>query len=131
MPLHILAMLLTLGVASLADAADTASKQTFCTALDQLDQATFEPLSALIDSGANSPQALGMSDALSTCGFDYSTLLDRYCQKAYRLEDVAFILRHCPNEAWSLARAQCERNLDSISPRFYELCIHFGRAVTQ
>ena len=53
------------------------------------------------------------------------------CQKAFRHEDVAYVLRECPDEAWSLARAQCERNLDGIAPRYYELCRKFGRPVPQ
>jgi len=150
MQLPLLVMLLTLGLTAHADddsactiavrtlqpasifsasAACAASQPAFCAALDHLDTAGFEPIALLLEAGATSPPALQMSIALNACGVDYPALHDRQCQKAYRYEEVDFILRHCPDEAWSLARAQCERNLDSISPRYFGLCSHFGRPV--
>lgn len=54
----------------------------------------------------------------------------RLCGRAYRAEDQAYLLANCPEEAWALARAQCERSADTVSPRYAEFCqlFHSGRA---
>ncbi|MDD4881186.1 MAG: hypothetical protein PHX10_06365 [Gallionellaceae bacterium] len=49
----------------------------------------------------------------------------RQCHLAYRQENLPYILEHCPEEAWALARAQCERNSDSVSSRYAEFCHRF------
>jgi hypothetical protein len=67
------------------------------------------------------------TDRLAACGLDYEALRERQCGKAYSAQNLEFLLRHCRFEAWSLARAQCERNLDSISPRYADFCRAFGR----
>ena len=74
-------------------------------------------------------QAGGTADIerLSACGLDEEMLRQRQCSKAYDQQNLEFLLRHCQYEAWSLARAQCERNLDSISPRYAAFCRAFGR----
>ena len=67
---------------------------------------------------------------LGACGLDYETLRRQHCDRAYSHEDLQFIYAHCPDEAWSLARAQCERNTGSESARYAEFCRAFksGRA---
>lgn len=49
----------------------------------------------------------------------------RQCSQAYRQENLPYILEHCPEEAWALARAQCERNADSVSARYADYCHRF------
>lgn len=105
------------------------SKPAFCETLSGLSNDRYEELVALFDKAPDSREARGMSEALAACGLDYAGLQYRQCQVAFRHEEIDFVLRHCPNEAWSLARAQCERNLDTISPRYYELCRRFGRPI--
>ncbi len=74
-------------------------------------------------------QAGGGADLerLAACGLDEEKLRQRQCHKAYDQQNLEFLLRHCQYEAWSLARAQCERNLDSITPRYAAFCRAFGR----
>ncbi len=52
------------------------------------------------------------------------------CSAAYQREDLAFVYRHCPFEAWALARAQCERGDETVAPRYADFCRDFknGRA---
>lgn len=66
-------------------------------------------------------------DRLAACGLDYDALRQRQCNRAYNQQNLEFLLRYCRYEAWSLARAQCERGLDTISPRYVEFCRAFGR----
>lgn len=66
-------------------------------------------------------------DRLAACGLDIEVLRQRQCGKAYNQQNFEFLLRRCRYEAWSLARAQCERSLDTISPRYAEFCRAFGR----
>jgi hypothetical protein len=66
-------------------------------------------------------------DRLAACGLDFEVLRARQCGRAYSGQNLEFLLRHCRDEAWSLARAQCERNLDAISPRYAAFCRAFGR----
>ena len=70
--------------------------------------------------------------ALAACALDYDGLHAHLCSQGYNHEDLVFVYRHCPDEAWSLARAQCERNTGSESPRYAEFCRDFksGRAPT-
>ncbi|HEX8979418.1 MAG TPA: hypothetical protein VF811_06880 [Parasulfuritortus sp.] len=49
----------------------------------------------------------------------------RQCSLAYRRQDLHFVLAHCPEEAWALARAQCERQADSVAPAYVEFCSRF------
>ncbi len=44
------------------------------------------------------------------------------CQQAFNQENLPFVLKHCPEEAWSLARAQCERSMDTVSPHYADFC---------
>jgi hypothetical protein len=46
----------------------------------------------------------------------------RQCSTAYRQEDLFFLLKNCPEEAWALARAQCEQEPGKVKPRFAEFC---------
>ncbi len=112
-----------------ASASCISSQPAFCEALGRLPPERFETLATLLEATPNSLPARQMEAALSACGLDYAALHDRQCQSAYGHEEIGFVLRHCPFEAWALARAQCERNLDTISPRYYELCLRFGRPV--
>jgi len=59
-----------------------------------------------------------------------SAALAEACSAAYRHEDLAFVYRHCPFEAWALARAQCERGDETVAPRYAAFCRDFknGRA---
>ncbi len=54
----------------------------------------------------------------------------RACSRAYQREDLDFVYRHCPFEAWALARAQCERGDESVAERYAAFCRDFknGRA---
>jgi hypothetical protein len=54
----------------------------------------------------------------------------RSLQRGLPAEDLAFVYRHCPFEAWALARAQCERGDETVSPRYAAFCRDFknGRA---
>ena len=56
----------------------------------------------------------------------------RQCQQAYGQGNLPYILEHCPEEAWALARAQCERAADTVSPRYADFCHLFytGKAPT-
>lgn len=102
------------------------SRDAFCASLQTLAPERFAALSPL-ETRPDGPEARRLAAAMAACGLDYDGLRERQCQAAFRREDVGFVLGHCPYEAWSLARAQCERNLDTISPRYYELCKRFGR----
>jgi hypothetical protein len=97
-----------------------------CAELRSQGPEAFERLAEQLDaerklgSGAN-------LDRLAACGLDVEVLRQRQCGKAYNQQNLEFLLRHCRYEAWSLARAQCERSLDTISPRYAEFCRAFGR----
>jgi len=67
------------------------------------------------------------TDRIAACGLDYDTLRQRQCNRAYNQQNLEFLLGYCRFEAWSLARAQCERGLDTISPGYREFCRAFGR----
>ncbi len=60
------------------------------------------------------PAAQAAADAKAT--------LVQQCRHAYRQENLPFVLQHCPEEAWALARAQCEREADTVAPRYAEFC---------
>jgi hypothetical protein len=49
------------------------------------------------------------------CGLAFEALRARQCGRAYSGQDLEFLLRHCRDEAWSLARAQCDRNLRHLA----------------
>ncbi|MDR3393700.1 MAG: hypothetical protein P4L70_01730 [Parasulfuritortus sp.] len=51
--------------------------------------------------------------------------LARQCQEAYHRQDLGFVLQNCPEEAWALARAQCERSDETISERYAAFCRAF------
>lgn len=72
------------------------------------------------------------AETLGACGLDYQALRYRQCQQAFRRENLDFVLRYCPEEAWSLARAQCERQADTVTSRYAEFCrlFHTGTAPT-
>jgi hypothetical protein len=56
---------------------------------------------------------------------DASQQLSSQCQLAYRQEDLPFVLTHCPEQAWSLARAHCEREADTVAAHYVEFCHQF------
>ncbi len=106
-------------------------RQEFCAHLANLPPGDFNLLAARVDAqGQGTESPLGMAAVLADCGLNYNALLARQCQRAYSQEDLGFVLKHCRFEAWSLARAQCERNADTVSPRYVEFCNLFytGRA---
>lgn len=51
--------------------------------------------------------------------------LAEQCRVAYRHQNLPFLLERCPEEAWALARAQCEREADKVRPGFVEYCQQF------
>jgi len=51
-----------------------------------------------------------------------SAELARQCSEAYHKEDLTFVYQNCPEEAWALARAQCERGDETVSERFKAFC---------
>lgn len=67
--------------------------------------------------GSPSPDA-----AFAACGLDYPELKYEHCQRAFRRENLNYLLKYCAEEAWATARAQCERNVDTVSPRYVEYC---------
>ncbi|MDD5388812.1 MAG: hypothetical protein PHD37_05675 [Gallionellaceae bacterium] len=69
---------------------------------------------------------VGLPDSASG-GTEVAAGHELQCRRAYTRQDLDFLLAHCRFEAWSLARAQCERTLDSISPRYAAFCKAFGR----
>ncbi len=97
-----------------------------CTTLTNQDAEAFSRLAERL---AKEHEAGGtaIQDRIAACNLDYDALRQRQCDKAYGRQNLEFLLRHCRYEAWSLARAQCERNLDSISPRYAAFCRAFGR----
>ncbi|OIO78457.1 MAG: hypothetical protein AUJ86_05470 [Hydrogenophilaceae bacterium CG1_02_62_390] len=56
---------------------------------------------------------------------DANATLAQQCRQAYRQENQMFVLDNCPEAAWALARAQCERQANSIAPRYVEFCRRF------
>jgi hypothetical protein len=54
-----------------------------------------------------------------------SETLARQCSQAYHQEDLAFVYQHCPEEAWALARAQCERADETVAERYKAFCRAF------
>jgi hypothetical protein len=75
--------------------------------------------------------SLGLA-SISARGEAPTTMPDagRQCQLAYQHEDLNYVYAHCPFEAWALARAQCERADETVSPRYTAFCKAFktGRA---
>jgi hypothetical protein len=101
-------------------------KQDFCSLLANLDADKFERLAA-------EPKAehegrglrrrnMTLPEAFVACGLDFDMVHYRHCQKAYRQENLEFVSRYCPGEAWSLARAQCERSPETVSIRYRTFC---------
>lgn len=105
------------------------NKQDFCVHLETMDLAEYEKLLAKLkkEGDQSIPQHGEMKtiDAFAACGLDFDTLHYRQCQKAYRRENLDFILTYCPGEAWSLARAQCERQPETVSRRYERFCDMF------
>lgn len=50
---------------------------------------------------------------------------EKQCRQAYRDQDLSFVLKHCPEEAWALARAQCEREPEKVKPAYVDFCNRF------
>jgi len=88
--------------------------------------AAFEELISRLETDSGK-DAKDLRKQLAACGLEAGRLKERFCRKAYMAQDAETLLKYCHDESWSLARAQCERNLDSISPRFVEFCKAFGR----
>jgi len=92
------------------DLAQVRDPAVFIQKLDALKAAT----------GETSPEG-----ALATCGLDYAQLKYEHCQRAFRRQDLDYLLQYCPEQAWSTARAQCERTAASVSPGFTDFCHKF------
>ena len=107
-------------------AEDTTPDRAGCAGLQNLEPDAFSRLAEKLEAEHRSGSAT-IAGRLATCGLDYQTLRERQCRRAYDRQNLEFLLSHCREEAWSLARAQCERNLDSISPRYAAFCRAFGR----
>jgi hypothetical protein len=107
-------------------AEDHAPDRAVCAGLESQGQEAFSSLAEQLEAEQKLGGGVNM-DRLAACGLDYDTLRQRQCNKAYNQQSLEFLLRHCRYEAWSLARAQCERGLDTISPRYAEFCRAFGR----
>jgi hypothetical protein len=105
-------------------------RSAYCAHLDKLGREAFDRLADRVKSEDAAPNrarsGITTRAALSACGLDYDTLLARQCRAAYRQIDQGFLLRHCPAEAWSLGRAECERTPDTISPDFKDYCWYFN-----
>jgi hypothetical protein len=113
-------------MAGFAAAENLVPDQAVCAGLEQQGPEAFSQLAEQLEA----EQELGggaNTDRIAACGLDYDTLRQRQCNKAYNKQNLEFLLRYCRFEAWSLARAQCERGLDTISPRYREFCRAFGR----
>ncbi len=109
-----------------AAAEDSVPVPAACAGLATLEPDAFSHLAQQVE--AEQQQGGGPVMArLAACGVDFDALRQRQCNKAYTRQNLEFLLRYCRYEAWSLARAQCERSLDSISPRYAEFCRAFGR----
>jgi hypothetical protein len=110
----------------IAAAEDLVSAQPVCATLAQQGPDAFSQLAVQLEAEQKRGGGVNM-DRLAACGLDYDTLRQRQCNRAYNQQNLEFLLRYCRFEAWSLARAQCERGLDTISPRYVEFCRAFGR----
>ncbi len=104
-------------------------KAAYCAHLGKLGREAFDRLADRVKSEDASPNrargGITIREALSACGLDYDTLLARQCRVAYRQIDQGFLLRHCPEDAWTLGRAECERPPDDVSPEFKDYCWYF------
>lgn len=111
---------------ALACAAGAGSlEEAKCAELGNPDQAMFEEMMTVLAAQSGNVSA-GLRNRLAACGLDAEKLGQRFCRQAYLAQDTEVLLKHCRDESWALARAQCERSFDSISPRFAEFCKAFG-----
>jgi hypothetical protein len=108
------------------DAQCAANKQEFCAYLGNMDMTEYAKLLTKVkketDPSTLENREMKTADAFAACGLDFDAMHYRQCQKAYRREDLNFVIAYCPGEAWSLARAQCERQPDTVSPRYVKFC---------
>lgn len=115
------------------DARCAGHRQDFCARLANLDAAEFAKLSSHLragSEGARQPEEkLNVLDAFAACGLDFDMLHYRQCQQAFRQENLDFVLSYCPGEAWSLARAQCERRPETVSSRYAQFCARFYKGM--
>ena len=120
-----LVVLLSL-MTGIAAAENLAPDTALCAELVNQGPEAFERLAEQLDAERKLGGGVNLG-RLAACGLDVEALRQRQCGKAYSQQNMEFLLRHCRYEAWSLARAQCERSLDTISPRYAEFCRAFGR----
>jgi len=120
-----LVVLLSL-MTGIAAAENLAPNRAVCAELVNQGPEAFERLAEQLDAEQKLGGGVNL-DRLAACGLDVETLRQRQCGRAYSQQNLEFLLRYCRYEAWSLARAQCERSLDTISPRYTEFCRAFGR----
>lgn len=113
-------------LAGLAQAEGVSPDRAACADLESQGPDAFSRLAERLQADRQTGAGVDL-DRLAACGLDYETLRRRQCGRAYSQQNLEFLLRHCRDEAWSLARAQCERNLDTISPRYAAFCRAFGR----
>jgi hypothetical protein len=120
-------LLVLLSLMTAASAAENVeSNSALCVELKDQGPEAFERLAERLDAERKLGGGVNL-DRLAACGLDVEVLRQRQCGKAYSQQNLEFLLRRCRYEAWSLARAQCERSLDTISPRYAEFCRAFGR----
>jgi hypothetical protein len=104
----------------------TEHKEEFCNQLANLDPEEFERLAAKPKGESGNarrhPGKMTVPEAFAACGLDFDTIHYRHCEKAYRQENLDFVSNYCPGEAWSLARAQCERSPETVSSRYVRFC---------
>lgn len=106
--------------AGLAQAADTAE---LCNRLaTEKEPEAFTSLARELQTATH---RASMVEAFGSCGLDYALLKYEHCQRAFRRQELVYLLKYCPEEAWSTARAQCERNADTVSPRYLDYCNKF------
>jgi hypothetical protein len=122
-----IALYIVLGVlAGLARAESAVPDQAACAELESQGPDAFSRLADRLEAERQAEDRTER-DRLAACGLDYEALRQRQCGRAYSAQNLEFLLRYCRFEAWSLARAQCERNLDTITPRYAAFCRAFGR----
>lgn len=115
------------------DAPCSPHKKAFCVRLETLNLGDFDQLADRVKAergtAVSAMRPVKLEAAFSACGLDFQTLRSQQCLKAYRQESLGIVGKHCPDEAWALARAQCERSSDTVSGRYAEFCHGFTQAM--
>lgn len=107
-------------------ATDVTRADAICDALEKQTPESLEQLHVQLDTEMRQGNS-SLQDRIRACGLSMDSLQTAACGKAFTRQDQDYLLANCHYEAWDLARAQCERNLDTISPRYQAFCRAFGR----